>query len=151
MDRKFRAVFSHRSATRLKRLSRPTPCSIRAGLVEGLGEESRLVFFVSLCGMTGLCRTPSLRPGWPCCVAFVADDGAGLDVGSDVEQGLEMAPVEGFAAGQVEGDDVPGGVRFCMDFRSEAATRATERLPVLPPFAPAADTARARWLNRTSE
>ena len=73
-------------------------------------------------------------------VAFVADDGAGLNVGSDVEQGFEVTPVEGFAAGQVEGDDVPGGVRFCVDFRGEAAARMSERLVVLPPFAPAADT-----------
>jgi hypothetical protein len=51
-----------------------------------------------------------------------------------------VTPVEGFADGQVEGDDVAGGVRFCVDFRGEAATRATERLPLLPPFAPAADT-----------
>jgi hypothetical protein len=28
IDLKFRAVFSQRSATRLKRLSRPTPCSV---------------------------------------------------------------------------------------------------------------------------
>ena len=73
-------------------------------------------------------------------IAFVADGGAGLNVGSDVEQGFEVTPVEGFAAGQVEGDDVPGGVRFCVDFRGEAATRASERLLFLPPFAPAADT-----------
>jgi hypothetical protein len=39
-------------------------------------------------------------------VAFVADDGARLNVRSDVEQGFEVTPVEGFAAGQVEGDDV---------------------------------------------
>src|SRR6202045_3412039 len=51
-----------------------------------------------------------------------------------------MTPVEGFAASQVEGDDVAGGVRFCVDFRGEAAARATERLPFLPPFAPTADT-----------
>ena len=73
-------------------------------------------------------------------VAFVADDGAGLNVGADIEQGFEVTPVEGFAAGQVEGDDVAGGVRFCVDFRGEAAARAAERLPFLPPFAPAADT-----------
>ena len=73
-------------------------------------------------------------------VAFVADDGAGPNVGSDIEQGFEVASVEGFAAGQVEGDDVAGGVRFCVDFRGEAATRPPERLPFLPPFAPAADT-----------
>ena len=73
-------------------------------------------------------------------VAFVADDGAGLNVGPDVEQGFEVTPVEGFAAGQIEGDDVAGGVRFCVDFRGEAAARAAERLAFLPPFAPAADT-----------
>ena len=73
-------------------------------------------------------------------VAFVADDGAGLNVGPDIEQGFEVTTVEGFAAGQVEGDDVPGGVRFCMDLRGEAAARAPERLAFLPPFAPAADT-----------
>ena len=73
-------------------------------------------------------------------VAFVADDGAGLNVGSDVEQGFEVTPVEGFAAGQVEGDDVPGGVRFCVDLGGETATRAPQRLLFWPPFAPAADT-----------
>ena len=40
-------------------------------------------------------------------VAFVADDDAGLNVGPDVEQGFKVTPVEGFAAGQVEGDDIP--------------------------------------------
>ena len=39
-------------------------------------------------------------------VAFVADDGAGLNVGPDIEQDIEVTPVESFAAGQVEGDDV---------------------------------------------
>ena len=73
-------------------------------------------------------------------VAFVADGGAGLNVRSDVEQGLEATRVGGFAAGQVEGDDVAGSVRFCMDFRGEAAARTPERLAFLPPFAPAAET-----------
>ena len=73
-------------------------------------------------------------------VALVADDGAGLNVGPDVEQGFEVTPIEGFAAGQVEGDDIPGGVRFGVDFRGEAAARAPKRLLFLPPFAPAADT-----------
>ena len=73
-------------------------------------------------------------------VALVADDGAGLNVGSDIEQGFEVTPVEGFTPGQVEGDDVARGVRFRVDFRGEAATRAPEGLPFLPPFAPAADT-----------
>jgi len=73
-------------------------------------------------------------------VAFVADDGARLNVGSDVEQSFEVAPVGGFPAGQIEGDDVAGGVRFCVDFRGEAAARAPKRLALLPPFAPAAET-----------
>jgi hypothetical protein len=73
-------------------------------------------------------------------VAFVADDGARLNVRSDIEQNVEMTRVGSLAAGQVEGDDVAGGVRFRLDFRGEAAARATERLPFLPPFAPAADT-----------
>src|SRR6202000_1848043 len=59
---------------------------------------------------------------------------------SNVKQGLEVTPVGSFAAGPVEGDDVAGGVRFCVDFRGEAAARAPERLAFLPPFAPAADT-----------
>jgi hypothetical protein len=73
-------------------------------------------------------------------VAFVADDGARLNVGPDVEQGFEVTPVGSFSAGQIEGDDVAGGVRFCVDFRGEAAARTSERLAFLPPFAPAADT-----------
>ena len=73
-------------------------------------------------------------------VAFVADDGARLNVGPDVEQGFEVTPVEGLATGQVEGDDIAGGIRFCVDFRGEAAARAPKRLLFLPPFAPAADT-----------
>ena len=90
--------------------------------------------------MTG--ATPRARgvPIGAAGVAFVADDGAGLNVGPDIEQGFEVTPVGSFAAGQVEGDDVAGGVRFCVDFRGEAAARTSERLPLLPPFAPAADT-----------
>jgi hypothetical protein len=65
-------------------------------------------------------------------VTFIADDGAGPNVGADVEQNVEMTRVGGFAAGQVEGDNVAGGVRFRVNFRSEAAARAPERLPFLP-------------------
>jgi len=56
----------------------------------------------------------------PAGVTFVADDGARLYIGADVEQGFEMAGVGGLAAGQVEGDDRASGVRCCMDFRGEA-------------------------------
>ena len=48
-------------------------------------------------------------------VAFVADDGARPNVGSDVEQNVEVTRVGSFAACQVEGDDIAGGVRFRVD------------------------------------
>jgi hypothetical protein len=54
-------------------------------------------------------------------VAFVADDGARLNVGANIEQDIEMTRVGGLAACQVEGDNIPGGVRFRVDFRGEAA------------------------------
>ena len=113
----------------------------RASLVESACEEGRLILFVGLVGDDGSdaarsCGIPVGLAG----VAFVADGGAGLNVGPNVEQGFEVTPVEGFATRQVEGDDIPGGVRFCVDFRSEAPTRTPERLAFLPPFAPAADT-----------
>ena len=113
----------------------------RASLVEGAGEESRLAPLVGFVGNDGSdAALPRCVPVGLAGVAFVADNGAGLNVGPEVEQGFEVTPVEGLAAGQVEGDDVPGGVRLCVDFRGEAATRAPKRLLVLPPFAPAADT-----------
>ena len=112
-----------------------------AGLVEGACEEGWLVLFVGLVGNDGsdAARSRGVPIGLAG-VAFVADDSARANVGSDVEQGFEVTPVGSFAAGQIEGDDVAGGVRSCVDFRGEAAARAAERLPVLPPFAPAADT-----------
>jgi hypothetical protein len=73
-------------------------------------------------------------------VTLVGDGGAWSYVRSDVEQGLEMGAVGGFAAGQVEGNQVPATVRFAVDFGGEPALRATERLTLLPPFAPAAET-----------
>ena len=112
-----------------------------AGFVEGAGEEGWFVLFVGLVGNDGsdAARSRGVPIGLAG-VAFVADDGARLNIGPDVEQDFEVTPVEGFAAGQVEGDDVAGGVRFRVDFRGEAAARAAERLAFLPPFAPAADT-----------
>ena len=79
----------------------------RTGLVEGACEEGGLVLFVGLVGddRSDAARSRRLAVGLAG-VAFVADDGAGLNVGPDVEQGFEVTPVEGFAAGQVEGDDV---------------------------------------------
>ena len=112
----------------------------RAGLVEGAGEEGWPVLFVGLVrdDRSDAARSRGIPVGLAG-VAFIADDGARPKVGSDVEQGFEATPVEGFAAGQVEGDDVPGSVRFCLDLGGEPALRAPKRLVFLPPFAPAAD------------
>ena len=49
-DLKFRAVFSHRSATRLKRLSRPTTCSMRTRACRGCGRRKSACRFRWLCG-----------------------------------------------------------------------------------------------------
>ena len=148
MDLKFRAVFSHRSATRLNRLSLPTPCSrcVR-GLCRGCGRRKLACSFRWPCWRGESNGSDAARSrGVPiglAGVAFVADDGARLNVGSDLGPGGVSEShqfVEGFAAGQIEGDDIPGGVRFCVDFRGEAAARTPKRLAFLPPFAPAADT-----------
>ena len=54
IDLKFRAVFSHRNATRLKRLSRPNPCSMRErALFRILAKKAGLFFSLALWGMTG--------------------------------------------------------------------------------------------------
>ena len=142
IDLKFRSVFFAAEGDALEALEPPDALfDAGAGFIEGACEEGWLVLFVGLVGNDGsdAARSRGVPIGLAG-VAFVADDGAGLNVGPDVEQGFEVTPVEGFAASQIEGDDVAGGVRFCVDFRGEAAARAAERLAFLPPFAPAADT-----------
>ena len=73
-------------------------------------------------------------------IAFIAQCGAWGDVRPDVEQGLEAGCVCNLTTGQVEGDDAARIVRFGVDFGREPAARAAERLALLPPFAPAAET-----------
>jgi len=113
----------------------------RASFVEGLGEELGLILFIGLMWDHGsdapLPRRLAVRFAG---IAFVAHDGARLYVGSDIEQGFEVARVRGLAAGQVEADDRARSVGFRVDFRRETAARTPERLPLLPPFAPAAET-----------
>ena len=112
-----------------------------AGLVECPGEEGRLVLLV---GFVGDHRCDAALP---CCVpigfagiALVADHGARLKVRSDVEQGFEVTPVGRFTARQIKGDDVTRSVGLGVDLCGKATARASERLPALPPFAPAAET-----------
>src|SRR5437660_9771578 len=69
------------------------------------------------------------------------------DVGPDIEENLEIATITGFTAGQMKGERQAAEIDLEVDFRREAAARAAERLIVLPPFAPAAET----WARTTVE
>ena len=67
----------------------------------------------------------------------------------DVERCLELGAVAGFTAGQMEVERVAVEIGLEVDFGREAAARAAERLALLPPFAPAAETrARAVVLSK---
>src|SRR5437868_6158481 len=73
-------------------------------------------------------------------VTLVAEHRPGRDLRPDVEQDFEIAAVAGFATGQVEGQRQPVEIELQVDFGGKPAARAAERLAVLPPFAPAAET-----------
>ena len=73
-------------------------------------------------------------------ISFVGHCDARADVRADVERGLELRAVAGFAAGQVEVERMAVEIGLEVDFGREAATRAAESLMLLPPFAPAAET-----------
>jgi hypothetical protein len=109
--------------------------------IERLREEARLVLLVGLGRNDGdraavASRLPVRLAG----VAFVADGGAGMNVRAEVEQYGKMRSVAALAAGQIEGDRMAVEIGLQVDLGGEAAARAAERLAVLPPFAPAAET-----------
>ena len=82
-------------------------------------------------------------------IALVRYRDARADVRPDVERCLELCAVAGFTAGQMEVERVTVEIGLEVDFGREAATRAAERLALLPPFAPAAETwARAVVLSK---
>ena len=87
------------------------------------------------------------------CVAVISLVGhrdARADVRADVERCLELRAVARLARGQVEIERVAVEIGLEVDFGREAATRAAERLALLPPFAPAAETwARAVVLSKS--
>ena len=124
----------------MNRLRRPTPYSMRARAFSRERAKRPICRFRR---PSADARPDAARPFRLAVrlagVAFVADGGARLDVGSDVEPGFEVTRVGSFPAGLIHGDDVAGGVRFCVDFRGEADARTAERLPSCP-FAGAADT-----------
>ena len=73
-------------------------------------------------------------------VSLIGHHAAGPNIGTDVEQDFELLAVAFLATGQMEVERVAPKVGFQVDFGREPAARAAERLVVLPPFAPAADT-----------
>lgn len=113
----------------------------RAGLVEDLGEEARLA------AVRASVRDDGVDAAHAGClsvarsiVALVGQSGAWRDVRADVEQDLELASVAGLPAGEVERERLAVEVALEVDLGAPAATRAAERLAVLPPLAPAAET-----------
>jgi hypothetical protein len=88
------------------------------------------------------------RPVGLAIIALVRYRDARADVRPDVERCLELGAVADFTAGQMEVERVAIEISLEVDFGREAA-RAAERLALLPPFAPAAETwARAVVLSK---
>ena len=82
-------------------------------------------------------------------LSFVGHRHPRLDIRADVERYLELCAVAGLARRHVQGERVAVEIGLEMDFARKAATRAAERLVLLPPFAPAAETwARAVVLSK---
>jgi hypothetical protein len=80
-------------------------------------------------------------------IALIADRSARRDVGPKVEQNLELWAVAGLTFREVERERSPIQVNLEVDLGREASARAAERLAVLPPLAPAAET----WARTTVE
>ena len=76
----------------------------------------------------------------PAVISLIRHRNARADVRADVERCLELSTVADLAAGQVEVERVAVEIGLEVDFCRETAARAAERLAMLPPFAPAAET-----------
>ena len=113
----------------------------RPRFVEDFCEELRLVDGIRAIGdyRTNAAFTRRL----PIClriIALVRDNGAGINIGTEVEEHFEVAAVARFAAGQMEADRIAVEIGLEMDLGREASPGAPECFAILPPFAPAADT-----------
>jgi hypothetical protein len=80
-------------------------------------------------------------------IALVADRRPGREVRPKIEEHLELHAVAGLALGQMEGERLAVEIGLEVDLGREASARAAERLTVLPPLAPAAET----WARTTVE
>src|SRR6476659_2658942 len=133
-DPKFLWVFSQRSAMRLKRLSFPMSCSMRARPVERLREEGRPLLGRGLHGDDRADAPLAGRsPVGLGIIAFVAHRGAGRDIRPEVEQDLELAAVARLTRGQVEGERQAVEIDLDVDLGREAPARAAEGLARGPP------------------
>ena len=88
------------------------------------------------CDAARACR----RPVGLAVISFVRHRDAWADVGTDVQRRLELCAGAGLAGGQMEVERVAVEIGLEVDFSREATARAAERLVLLPPFAPAAET-----------
>jgi hypothetical protein len=114
----------------------PTACSIRA-VVQPSGEEGRPIFGIAPIGNDPADASAAGRLAFGLGIrALVGHHCARCDVTPDVEQGLELATVAGFAAGEVEVERQPLEVALQVDLGTEPATRAAKHLAVLPLFCP---------------
>jgi hypothetical protein len=79
-------------------------------------------------------------PVWLTIVALIAHPSAGRDVGPEVKENLKRHAVTRLALGEVEGERQAIQIGLEVDLGRETTARAPERLAILPPFAPAAET-----------
>ena len=73
-------------------------------------------------------------------VPFVAHPGTRRDVRPQIEQDLELRTVARLAFREVKGERQAIEINLEVDLGREAPARAAQRLAVLPPLAPAAET-----------
>src|SRR4051812_46421203 len=122
------SVFSQRMATRLNRLSLPMVCSMRArSLYRRFGKKRPLCFEFSRGGITGV------MPRASAATRFAS---LSYPLSVTAMRGRTSGPraVARLAWGQVEVERMAVEVGLEVDFGREAATRAAERLMLLPPF-----------------
>jgi hypothetical protein len=111
------------------------------GSIERFGKKSRLIARSRTMRNDG--ADPPLTSGESvrsCVVAFVRHRCAWRNVRADVEEDFELSAVTCLAASEMETDGLAIEVALEVDLGREPATRAAERLILLPPLAPAADT-----------
>ena len=73
-------------------------------------------------------------------VSFVPHRSAGCDLRPEVEQDLELRAVARLTLREVEGKRPSIEINLEVDLGRKAPARAAERLTILPPLAPAAET-----------